>query len=371
MRNELCEQLGIEVPIFAFSHCRDVVVAVSRAGGLGVLGITYATPEELEADLAWIDDKIAGKPYGIDVLIPKNYDRSVPFNVRQADLPKEQVEFMRRVLDEAGIPRLPELDGTRMVDEKMARVHMTPEHNKELLDIALKHPIKALVSALGAPPKEFVDELKQKGILVGGVVGKVDHVQMHRAAGADFIVAQGTEAAGHTGKIASMVLWPEVVDAAKPMPVLAAGGVGNGRQFAAAMALGCAGVWCGSIWLGTVESEVLPEVKEKFWKARSEDAIQTCARSGKPARLLRSGLSDAWERPDAPPTAPLPYQTLLMIEPHLRVERGKNMDFKYYPVGQLVGMMKHETSVKQVIYDMINEYIETVESLAASLDLAE
>lgn len=369
MKNALCERLGIEVPIFAFSHCRDVVVAVSKAGGLGVLGITYGTPEELEADLRWIDEKIEGRPYGIDLLIPKKYDSSAPSKMRPEDLPAEQVEFMRRVLDEAGIPRLPEADAYEMVAHRMSRVHMTPEANEELLQVALKHPIKALVSALGAPPKSVVDDLHARGILVGGLVGKVEHVKMHRDAGVDFIVAQGTEAAGHTGQVASMVLWPQVVDAAHPIPVLGAGGVGTGRHVAAAMALGCAGVWCGSVWLGTAESEVLPEVKEKFWKARAEEAIQTRARSGKPARILRSGLSDAWDRPDAPPTAPLPYQTLLMIEPHLRAERGHNMDFKYYPVGQLVGMMTGETTVKQVVYDMISEYLETVERLSTQLEI--
>jgi len=368
MKNELCVKLGIEVPIFAFSHCRDVVVAVSRAGGLGVLGITYGTPEELEADLKWIDEKIEGRPYGIDLLIPKKYEKSVPLKVTPEDLPQQQVEFMRRVLDEAGIPRLPEAEAHAMISHRISRVHMTPEHNEELLKIALKHPIKALVSALGAPPKEVVDDLHARGIVVGGLVGKVEHVQMHKDAGVDFIVAQGTEAAGHTGKVASMVLWPQVVDAAHPIPVLGAGGVGDGRHVAAAMALGCAGVWCGSIWLGTRESEVLPEVKEKFWKAKAVDAVQTRARSGKPARILRSGLSDAWDRPDAPPTAPLPYQTMVMIEPHLRAERGKNMDFKYYPIGQLVGMMTAETSCKQVIYDMIEGYLETVERMSAQLE---
>ena len=363
MKTKICEMLGLEVPIFAFSHCRDVVVAVSKAGGMGVLGITYGTPEELEADLNWIDDKIGGKPYGVDVLIPNKYEKSVPLKVKPEDLPKEQVEFMRKMLDEAGIARLPEADAYEMVAKRIARIHMTPEHNKELLDIALRHPIKAVVNALGAPPPDVVEMLHARGIKVGGLVGKVEHVAQHRAAGVDFIVAQGSEAAGHTGKIASMILWPEVIEAAAPIPVLAAGGVGRGKQMAAAMVMGADGVWCGSIWLGTKESEVVPEVKERFWAAKAEDAIQTRMRSGKPARLLRSGLSDAWERPDAPPFAPMPYQTMLMAEPHLRSERGNVLPWKYYPIGQLVGQMKGESTVKQVIYDMINEFIEATERL--------
>jgi NAD(P)H-dependent flavin oxidoreductase YrpB (nitropropane dioxygenase family) len=355
--------LGLEVPIFAFSHCRDVVVAVSKGGGMGVLGITYNTPEELEADLRWIDDKIGGKPYGVDVLIPGKYEKSAPLKVKPEDLPKAQVEFMRKVLDDAGIPPLPPDDAYDMVAKRIARIHMTPEHNEELLEVALRHPIKAVVNALGAPPPHMVERLHSMGIKIGGLVGKVEHVAAHKAAGVDFIVAQGSEAAGHTGTVTSMILWPEVIDAAAPIPVLAAGGVGNGRQMAAAMVMGADGVWCGSIWLGTKESEVLPEVKERFWTAKAEDAIQTRMRSGKPARMLRSGLSDAWARPDAPPFAPMPYQTMIMAEPHMRTERGKNMAFKYYPIGQLVGQMHEENTVKQVIYDMISGFLEATERL--------
>jgi len=255
-----------------------------------------------------------------------------------------------------------------MVAEKIARVHMTPEHNEELLEVALRHPIRAVVNALGAPPKHVVEMLHGRGIKIGGLVGKVEHVAAHKAAGVDFIIAQGTEAAGHTGQVTSMILWPQVIDAAAPIPVLAAGGVGSGRQMAAAMVMGAAGVWCGSIWLGTKESEVLPDVKLRFWEAKAEDAIQTRMRSSKPARLLRSGLSDAWERADAPPFAPMPYQTMIMAEPHLRTERGKNMAFKYYPIGQLVGSMREETTVKQVIYEMISEFVEATGHLQSLIE---
>jgi NAD(P)H-dependent flavin oxidoreductase YrpB (nitropropane dioxygenase family) len=368
MNTPICDILGVEVPIFAFSHCRDVVLAVSKAGGMGVLGITYNTPEELEADLAWIDARIDGRPYGVDVLIPSKYEKSVPLKTTPEDLPRQQVEFMRRVLDEAGIPRLPEDGGREMLEARLARVHMTPEHNKELLDVALRHPIKAVVNALGAPPVDVVRDLRARGIRIGGLVGKVEHVAAHKAAGVDFIVAQGMEAAGHTGQVTSMVLWPQVVDAAAPIPVLGAGGVGGGRQMAAALALGCDGVWCGSIWLGTRESEVPPDVKSKFWPARAEDAIQTRMRSGKPARLLRSALSDAWQRPDAPPVCPLPMQTMVMCEPHMRIERGRNMDFKYYAIGQIVGSMTGENTVRQVVQDMLGEFADSASRLQALLE---
>lgn len=363
MKTKLCEMLGIDVPIFAFSHCRDVVAEVSKAGGMGVLGVAYKTAAQLETELQWIDAHVGGKPYGIDVLLPSKYEKLADRRVTADDLPEVQVQFMRRVLDEAGIPRLPEDQGPTLVQDFLDRINMTREQVDALLDVALRHPVKVVVSALGSPPKETVQRLHDAGIKVGALAGKPEHAMRHKQAGVDFIVAQGMEAGGHTGKLSSIILWPQVIDAVAPLPVLAAGGVGRGRQMAAAIALGADGVWCGSIWLGTKESELTPALKRRFFAATSEDTVQSRLRSGKPARVLRSKLSDAWARADAPPFAPMPYQTMLMAEPHLRVERGRLDEWQYYPVGQLVGDMNAETSCRQVIYDMMNEFVEATERL--------
>lgn len=263
---------------------------------------------------------------------------------------------------------MPEGEAGTMIQEFLDRINMTHERGRELVEVALRHPIKAVVSALGTPPKDMLERLHGLEIKVGALAGKAEHAVRHKQAGVDFIVAQGMEAGGHTGTITSMILWPQVIDAVAPLPVLAAGGIGRGRQMAAAMALGAAGVWCGSIWLGTKESELTPELKERFFAAGPEDAIQSRLRSGKPARVLRSKLTEAWERPDAPPFAPMPFQTMLMAEPHMRVERGKAKEWQYYPVGQVVGEMKAETSCRQVIYDMMNEFIEATEHLSQLLE---
>lgn len=368
MKTAICEMLGIDVPIFAFSHCRDVVVEVSKAGGMGVLGVTYISPDQLEAELQWIDDHIGGKPYGVDVVMPNNYQKLPDEKIGPEDLPQEQVEFMRKLLDEAGIPRLPGDDNDALLREDLARVQMTREQVMELIDIAVTHPIKVVVNALGTPPREMVERLHGQGIKVGSLIGKVEHALNQKEVGVDFVVAQGMEAGGHTGKITSMILWPQIIDAMAPTPVLAAGGIGSGRQMAAAMALGADGVWCGSIWLGTRESEVLPEVKERFWEATAEDAVQSRLRSGKPARVLRSKLSDAWERADAPAFLPMPYQTLMMREPHMRVDRARRKEYMYYPVGQVVGAMRAETTCKQVIYDMLDEFVEATQRLGALIE---
>ncbi len=353
---------GIDVPIFGFSHCRNVVAEISRAGGMGVLGTTYYSAEALEHELNWIDQQVGDKPYGINLLLPGNYETVGEEKLDFRKLPPEHVKFMRDVCDEAGIPPLPPGERDSLLDHEIAQLHMTPEHAHQLLEVALRHPnIKLFVSALGVPPPHFVAMLHARGIKVGAMTGKVEHARRHKAAGLDLVIAQGTEAAGHTGKVSSMVLWPEVVDAVAPMPVIAAGGVGRGRQMAAAFALGAQGVWCGSIWLGTKESELEPEMKALLFAAKSEDAVQTKSRTGKPARMLKSRLTEAWEQPGALKTLPMPWQTVLNTEPRLRMERARHPQFLTYPVGQIVGSMTAETSCKQVIYDMLDEFIETTE----------
>jgi NAD(P)H-dependent flavin oxidoreductase YrpB (nitropropane dioxygenase family) len=220
------------------------------------------------------------------------------------------------------------------------------------------------VNALGSPPKDLVEGAHAKGIKVAAMAGAEKHAIRHRQAGCDFVIAVGTEAGGHTGNITSMVLWPRIVDAVAPLPVLGAGGVGRGRQLAAALALGCEGVWCGSVWLKTVQSEVTPEIKAKMFEARSEDAVLTRSVTGKPCRTLRCTFTDAWDKPGAPPTLPAPLQALLWWgQGRTRVERVRAKEFLTYPVGQLVGDMTEETSVRQVVYGMLEEMLESKERL--------
>jgi len=363
MKTRASEMFGLELPIFAFSHCRDVVAAVSNAGGMGVLGCAYQTPEQLAQELAWIDDHVDGRPYGVDLLMPNRYDTSVPARITMDDLPPAQTDFLRQALDEAGIPPLPAGERAALIGNELDKLHLTPKQAGELLDVALTHPVKLVVNALGTPPRDMVDLLHGRGIKVGALIGKLEHAYRQRDAGVDLIVAQGHEAGGHSGKITSMILWPQVVDAVAPLPVLAAGGIGRGRQMAAALALGADGIWCGSLWLGTAESEVLPEVKERFFEAGADDAIQTRARTGKPVRMLRSALTELWERPDAPDFLPMPLQTAVMVESRLRVERARAREFLTHPVGQIVGDMQHASSVRQVIQDLLGEFVDAVERL--------
>ena len=287
MNSRLCEMFGIEVPIFAFSHCRDVVVEVSKAGGLGVLGMARMSAERVHEELAWIDAHIDGKPYGIDILNPASYE---DFGDRKFDpehlFPQAQRDFVKNLLDEAGIPPLPEAEAEQIMKAMVGEFTFTPAESARMIDIALEHPIKLIVNALGSPSRALVERAHAKGIKVAAMAGAAKHALRHKDVGCDFVIAVGTEAGGHTGSTTSMVLWPRIVDAVAPLPVLGAGGVGRGRQMAAALALGCEGVWCGSVWLKTVESEVTPEIK-------AEDVRGRLGRRGADAHRHRQAVPDA------------------------------------------------------------------------------
>ncbi len=368
MRTALCEKLGCELPIFAFSHCRDVVVEVTKAGGFGVLGAATFSPEQLETELLWIDQHVAGRPYGVDVIIPTQYDKEAERTTEDLEnlIPEGHRAFMDKILDDAGVPPLPPDERERVHrDIVNGRGNMTPDGARRLLHIALAHPqVKLVVSALGSPPPDVMAQLRAAKVMVGAMCGKGEHAARHVAAGVDVIVAQGTEAGGHTGEIATMVLVPQVVAACgDKVAVLAAGGIARGSQIVAALALGAQGVWCGTLWLGTRESELDPFEKEVLFAARTEDAVRRRARTGKPVRMIKSALSEAWEQPGAPKYLPTPLQGILYNEAHARVVRAKRKDLYSFPAGQVVGMLTEETSVRDVMVQLQTEYLDTMERL--------
>ena len=368
MRTPLCEKLGCELPIFAFSHCRDVVVEVTKAGGFGVLGAATFSPEQLEAELRWIDQHVAGRPYGVDVIIPTKYDKEAERTTEDLEnlIPDAHRAFMDKILDDAGVPPLPPDERERVHrDIVNGRGNMTPDGARRLLNVALAHPqVKLVVSALGSPPPDVMAQLREAKVMVGAMCGKGEHAARHVAAGVDVIVAQGTEAGGHTGEIATMVLVPQVVDACgDKVAVLAAGGIAKGSQIVAALALGAQGVWCGTLWLGTRESELDPFEKEVLFATRTEDAVRRRARTGKPVRMIKSAMSEAWEQPGAPKYLPTPLQGILYNEAHARVVRARRKDLYSFPVGQVVGMIKEETSVREVMVQLQMEYLDAMERL--------
>jgi NAD(P)H-dependent flavin oxidoreductase YrpB (nitropropane dioxygenase family) len=377
MKSPMCERFGIEFPLFAFSHCRDVVAEVSKAGGFGVFGASRLPPELLEEELRWIDDHVQGKPYGVDVLIPnklENKDSSPPATELWERIPAEHRGFVTDLFARHDI------DASRLWDGGIGHNvgdHLRVSGAAKLLDVAFAHPIQLIVNALGVPPPMMFERARAKGIAVGALTGAREHAIKHAEAGVDILVVAGTEAGGHCGDVSTMVLVPDVLRAMEAYPnvsVLAAGGIATGRQMAACMAMGAAGAWTGSVWLTTTEAETTPVVKEKMLAAGSRSTSRSRSRTGKYTRQLQSAWTDAWSAPGSPEPLPMPLQ-IMLAEPAMREvdklaargHRGAKELASYY-VGQAVGLMDKEQSVRSVVYDFKADFAEAVERLSRTLD---
>ena len=371
MQTDLAKKLGIEFPIFAFTHCRDVVVAVSKAGGLGVLGAVGFTPEQLEVELDWIDEHIGDHPYGVDIVIPSAYEGmgETDADKLEADLkaliPQQHRDFVQKLLADHGVPDLPD-------DERMHElIGFGTAIAGPQADIALQHDkVVLLANALGTPPPDVIDRVHAAGKMVAALCGSASQAVRHANAGVDIVIAQGTEGGGHTGEIGSMVLWPEVLDALGDTPMLAAGGIGTGRQMAAALAMGAEGVWTGSLWLTVAEADVPPAQMQSLFEATSRDTLRSRSWTGKPCRMLRNEWTDAWEAEGNPEPLGMPMQFMVTSN---AVQRGHKYpdqakDVQFNPVGQIVGRMNKVRPTKDVIFDLVSECIDATERMTKLLD---
>ncbi|MFJ9116915.1 NAD(P)H-dependent flavin oxidoreductase [Streptomyces sp. NPDC102394] len=358
MQTELSKKLGVEHAIFGFTPFPAVAAAISRAGGFGVLGaVRYTAPDDLKRDLDWVEAHVDGKPYGLDVVMPAKKVEGVTEADVEAMIPEGHRQFVQDTLAKYGVPELAEGDaaGWRITGwmEQVARSQ---------LDVAFDYPIRLLANALGSPPADVVARAHQQDVLVAALAGSARHALKHKEGGIDIVVAQGYEAGGHTGEIASMVLTPEVVEAVDPLPVLAAGGIGSGQQVAAALALGAQGVWLGSLWLTCTEADLSsPAVTRKLLAAGSGDTVRSRALTGKPARQLRTEWTDAWDDPSGPGTLPMPLQGLLVADALTRIQKYEVEPLLGTPVGQIVGRMTSERSVQAVFDDLTRGFEEAVD----------
>ncbi len=368
MQTEFCRRLGIEFPIFAFSHCRDVVAAVSNAGGFGVLGAVGFSPEQLEIECQWIDEHVGDNPYGVDLVIPQKYegmgelDPSKLEEQLRAAIPSEHREFAAKLLADHGIPDVPpEERHHELLGLSLATA--TPQ-----LDVALKHDkVTMIANALGTPPPEVVERVQASGRVVGALCGKVHQAVAHKQAGLDFIIAQGTEGGGHTGEIGSMVLWPQIIAAVTPVPVLAAGGIATGAQMAAALAMGAEGIWTGSLWLTVQEADCPPPQMASYLQATSQDTVRSRSFTGKPCRMLRNDWTEAWAAEDTPDPLGMPLQNMVSMDAIVRTSRyassPASQAVAFSPVGQVVGMMNEVQSVRDLITHLVEDYVDAVDRL--------
>lgn len=378
LNSKLCQRLGIEFPLFAFSHSRDVVAAVSKAGGMGVLGVAGMSPERLREELDWIDAHVGGKSWGLDLIVPNKFEgKGEAYDADRllSAIPQAHKDFAGAVLAAHGVDAAA-LEEARRNSTGWSQ-NLREEGAASGLEVAFQYPIKLIANALGLPPPMMLELGKKHGVAVAALVGAKEHALAQVQAGVDIIIAAGGEAGGHCGDVSTMVLVPEVCEALRAVgsdtPVLAAGGIVTGAQMAAAMAMGAAGAWCGSVWLTTPESETNPVVKQKLLAASSRDTIRSRSRTGKPSRQLRSPWTDAWERDDAPSPLPMPLQSFVS-EPALRyvdklAEGGHAgaRDLATYWVGQGVGLMNEPISAGAVVQAFKEDYLRACERLNATL----
>lgn len=367
MRTQLCDDLGIEFPIFAFTHCRDVVVAVSKAGGFGVLGAVGFTPEQLEVELQWIDEHIGDRPYGVDIVIPGKYegmDDMDPEHLAQTlrdMVPQEHIDFANQLLADRGVPELPEEMANSMQLIGWTEATATPQ-----VKVALEHPkVSLIANALGTPPAEVIELIHDSGRKVAALCGSPYQALKHKEAGVDIVIAQGGEGGGHTGEVGSIVLWPQIAAAIAPTPMLAAGGVGSGQQIAAALALGAQGVWAGSLWLTVEEADLPPAQQKQLLDATSRDTVRSRSFTGKPCRMVKTEWTEAWSQPDTPDPLPMPLQYMVSGDCVARSHHyaDKAVSVMFNPVGQVVGQLNRVEKTGAVMQRLVEEYLDAVERL--------
>jgi NAD(P)H-dependent flavin oxidoreductase YrpB (nitropropane dioxygenase family) len=369
--NILREMIGAEFPLLAFSHRRDVVAAVSRAGGFGVLGGSSFSAEALEQELTWIDAHVDGKPYGIDILFPEHQAVEAGMTIEQIDalIPEKHRDFVIALLADHGIAADREEFRQRRIVGDTAGV--------ALLDVAFRHPVRLVANALGIAPPAMIEQARRHGVPVAALVGAREHAVRQVKAGVDLIVAQGGEAGGHCGEVSTLVLVPEVIQAIRPIrevPVLAAGGIMTGRQMAGAMAMGAAGVWTGSIWLATTEAETSVAFREKMVAASSRDTVRSKFRTGKPSRQLRSVWHDAWESAASPGALPLPLMSTICEPAFALINRAADAgsdqarELVSYFVGQGVGLVNSVRSAGAVVQDFKEGFAEAYGDLTAFVE---
>jgi NAD(P)H-dependent flavin oxidoreductase YrpB (nitropropane dioxygenase family) len=368
MHTPLCDQIGIEFPIFAFTHCRDVVVAVSKAGGFGVLGAVGFTPEQLEIELNWIDEHIGDHTYGVDIVIPNKYE-GMDANLSADELakmlqdmvPQEHLDFAKKILTDHGVPLTAEDNESTLQLLGWTEATATPQ-----VEVALKHPKMTLIAnALGTPPRDMIEHIHAEGRKVAALCGSPSQARKHADAGVDIIIAQGGEAGGHSGEVGSIVLWPQVVKEVAPVPVLAAGGIGSGQQIAAALALGAQGAWTGSQWLMVEEAENTPVQQAAYVKAGSRDTVRSRSFTGKPARMLRNDWTEAWENPENPKPLGMPLQFMVsgLAVAATHKYPDETVDVAFNPVGQVVGQFEKVEKTSAVIERWVQEYLDATNTL--------
>jgi NAD(P)H-dependent flavin oxidoreductase YrpB (nitropropane dioxygenase family) len=356
LHTRLCDLLGIEFPIIAFTHCKDVAVAVINAGGFAVLGEAMHPPEQIAADIKWIRDRVAGRPFGIDLVLPASVPPADTLEQLMAKIPETHREFARMIKKKYDVPdpkgpiALHQWGG---LNQAIARAQ---------LEVLLDERVPVIASGLGSPAF-ILERAHQLGIKVFGLIGKTRQAKRQLEAGVDAVIAQGYDAAGHTGAVGTFSIVAEVASIAGDTPVIAAGGVTTGRHLAAALCLGASGVWTGTRWLASRESDVDMIVKEKLLAASADDTSYSTCISGMTMRVLKCPWTEEWDKPGAPDVLPVPYQMLLSSDYIQGANDNRRADLMTEAAGQGVSFVNEIKPSRQIVFDMVEEALATLEGL--------
>jgi NAD(P)H-dependent flavin oxidoreductase YrpB (nitropropane dioxygenase family) len=358
LHTRLCDVYGCEVPIVAFAHTKDVIAAVTNAGGIGILGGAGRRPDELRSDIRWIKERVGGRPYGVDLLVPASFVEGNREDL-EAMIPQGHRDFVAKLMTDNNIPKPSNAGRRGGLGPDMLRLA------REQLEVLFEEKVPIFASGLGSPAF-VVERAHAEGMKVWGLVGLPRQARRQIEAGIDVVIAQGSDSGGHSGTVGTFTLVPEVVRMAEGTKtlVLCGGGVSSGRHLAAALAMGADGVWTGTIWLATHESETEMFLKQRLIESQAEDAIQSRATSGKPIRQLRSKWSDAWKAPGAPDPLPMPLQPMLVGEILEGIRQNRMEDWMTTPAGQSVVGIHSIRPAAEVVYSMVEEAMDQLDRLS-------
>jgi NAD(P)H-dependent flavin oxidoreductase YrpB (nitropropane dioxygenase family) len=360
LRTRFCDLLGIEFPVIAFTHCKDVAVAVINSGGFAVLGEAMHTPDDIASDIKWIRDRVDGKPFGIDLVLPASVPPTGSLDELMSKIPETHRKFAQEIKEKYDVP-----DPKGPID-----LHQWGGLNQEMaraqLEVLLDERVPVIASGLGSPVF-ILEAAHERGIKVFGLVGKARQAKRQIEAGVDAVIAQGYDAAGHTGGVGTFSIVPEVAAMAGDTPIIAAGGVTTGRHLAAALCLGASGVWTGTLWLASRESDIDMIIKERLLAATVEDTSYGTSISGMTMRVLKCPWTEEWAKPEAPDVLPAPYQMLLSSDYIQGANDNRREDLMTEAAGQGVGFVTSMKPARQILFDLVEEALATFEEVVGEL----
>ncbi|MBW1786008.1 MAG: nitronate monooxygenase [Deltaproteobacteria bacterium] len=366
LRTKLCDMLGIEYPILSAGMGPtligettgapvELVVAVSEAGGMGVLGGSGFTVDELRDAIREIK-KLTDKPYGVDLLLPprlaqdspmgKDDVKEMPLNDVLEALPEAHKEWLKKVKEELELPDT----------DVILKLNTTTMHPKEAIQVCIEERVPLFAAGLGNPGF-MVEDAHAVGMKVLGITGNTKNARRITQSGVDLLVAQGHEGGGHTGRIGTMALLPAAIDAAGDVPVLAAGGIGDGRGLAASLAMGCIGVWVGTRFLATKEGGAHEANKQRILDSPDEGTRVSTAYTGKTLRASLNKYHRLWEESGLDPL-PFPNQVLISSALLWSFLKADKLEFVGGLAGQISGIIDEIKPAKQVLEEMVDEAVD-------------